>query len=575
MKTKMTKKIFAVLMVMALTLSMAVTAFAADNGKGSLTISGTKGKQVDIYQMFSATWKDNAPAGTIIEPEDIVAYTLNSDWEAFFNKELVDANVYTAATLPTGTALSDAAYTYVSNFRSELDNSIDQFAINQFAQRASQYALAVKDYSTGTALTATKTVTAESNTGDTVTFSNVDAGYYLVIPKGAVSKVDTDDNIRKNATLVNVPAADNATLAIKGQYPTIDKKADGEDNNTAKVGDDVTFTLESAVPDMSDYATYKFSFVDTMSNGLTFKPYATDDTTTPPTVIKPVYVTIGGKEIPLNDASATPPVTTGYTFSESIVSGKTQLTIAFNNLKEVKTVNNEAVNMDDTIIVTYKATVNSNAVIGTAGNDNSAHVEYSNNPQDSNETTPSTGDTSKVYTYEVELDKYTGTYGAEATRLAGATFEIRPTADGTPIKLVSTGTNDEYRVATQEQINDASVTKYPSVTTPNNGKIKIKGLAANTVYYLVETAAPTGYNKLAEPVTVEIKVTNNDYENPSYVVNSDTNNANSTGAVPVKNESGTLLPVTGGIGTIGLTVLGVGVVIFGFVFTSKKKKKAE
>lgn len=545
MKTKLTRKIFAVLMVMALTLSMAVTVFAADNGKGTLKISGKdlKDKTVNIYQMFSLRWKDNDPTATTIGDEDLLAYDLNSNWEEFFQSEL--------SSTKTGVALSDDAYAYVS--------ALTTANIDAFAKKASQYALAIQDYSSRSPLTATKTSVGTFNSTtnkEEVTFSDVDAGYYLVVPNGSVSKNG------KNATLVNVPVAGNETLDFKGQYPTVDKKVDSQDNNSAKVGDTVTFTLESEVPDMSDYSDhtkYKFSFVDTMSEGLT---YITDS----------VSVKIGGKD-----------VTAGYTVNaETVETNKTRLTVAFADLKEVKNADNEAITPGQKIVVTYSVKINDKAVIGTTGNENKAHVVFSNDPKNEASTDTSTDDTSKVYTYEVELDKYTGTYGTSATRLAGAVFEVKYTANGTAVPLVSTGT-DKYRIATAEEIANDAINKVTQVTTPASGKITIDGFSAGTgagtTYYFEEVAAPIGYNKLAAPVEVTISVQNGadgkpDYTKPYYKVGIGAAQENNK-VVPVENNTGTLLPTTGGIGTIGLTVLGVGVVIFGFVFTSKKKKKAE
>ena len=106
------------------------------------------------------------------------------------------------------------------------------------------------------------------------------------------------------------------------------------------------------------------------------------------------------------------------------------------------------------------------------------------------------------------------------------------------------------------------------VTTGADGKITIKGLKAGT-YYLHETIAPTGYNKLKKPIKIEIIVTGEAYTTPSYKVN-DKDNADNT--IKVENVKGVMLPETGSIGTIGLTALGVAVVLLG-VFAPRKKKK--
>ncbi len=99
----------------------------------------------------------------------------------------------------------------------------------------------------------------------------------------------------------------------------------------------------------------------------------------------------------------------------------------------------------------------------------------------------------------------------------------------------------------------------------------INGLKAGT-YYLHEIAAPEGYNKLAKPVTITITETSGEGGTGvtvSYKVDNGEVSADST--IKVENKTGSMLPSTGGIGTIGLTILGVCVVAFG-VLTPKKKK---
>lgn len=109
---------------------------------------------------------------------------------------------------------------------------------------------------------------------------------------------------------------------------------------------------------------------------------------------------------------------------------------------------------------------------------------------------------------------------------------------------------------------------YPAHKFDGTGKINIKGLKAGT-YYLHETIAPTGYNKLKKPIKIEITVTN-DYTAPSYKV--DEADQNTSNIIKVENVKGTMLPETGSFGTIGLTILGVAVVLLG-VFAPKKKKE--
>ena len=92
-------------------------------------------------------------------------------------------------------------------------------------------------------------------------------------------------------------------------------------------------------------------------------------------------------------------------------------------------------------------------------------------------------------------------------------------------------------------------------------------------YYLHEVEAPAGYNKLTAPVEIVIDVTSEgaSYETPIYTISGEANDNAGDSTVAVQNNSGTMLPETGSIGTIGLTALGIGVVLAG-IFLPRRKK---
>lgn len=210
---------------------------------------------------------------------------------------------------------------------------------------------------------------------------------------------------------------------------------------------------------------------------------------------------------------------------------------------------------------------------------------YSNDPG-TEETGTSIPDTTKTYTYDIQVHKYAT--GDDTGYLAGATFILSasetlagtPTApdyeDANAIKLV--GSDGTYRVA---KADDPVTQTY--FTTNDTGNITINGLKAGT-YYLHEVDAPDGYNKLTEPVKVEIKVTGEEgadpapsYDTPVYVISIDNVAQPSTNSnvVGIENKSGAMLPETGGIGTIGLTVAGVAVVLLGIFLPRRKKKNGK
>ena len=86
----------------------------------------------------------------------------------------------------------------------------------------------------------------------TATFTDLDYGYYVVAVPGATLANASG----QYATLVSVDST-NVNTDIKGDLPTVDKKVQvdgtGKDATDAKIGDTLTFTLTSTIPDMSAY----------------------------------------------------------------------------------------------------------------------------------------------------------------------------------------------------------------------------------------------------------------------------------------------------------------------------------
>ena len=288
---KLVSRFMAVLMAMTMILSMSMTAFAAEDPKGTLTVNNTvAGKTLDLYQIFTAT-----------KSGDNVAYTLNSAYEGFFQSKISDASKL------TGEALSEAAYNYVK----------EQVGTNGEAETAKTFAKDVLGWilDSNNNITATKTVdTAATST----VVSDLAYGYYLVYPKGATDTSAAPGNqaYKSAASLVNVTG--DTSINMKSNYPTVDKKLVstqtpgnnsitvngilnpswesvhqgvlGEDDENAPedtiaprgaadekkagdfaIGDTVTYQLTSKVPDMTGYNSYTFKFTDTLSKGLDLK----------------------------------------------------------------------------------------------------------------------------------------------------------------------------------------------------------------------------------------------------------------------------------------------------------------
>lgn len=527
------KKVFAAAAAIATVFGLAATTVATANaagGNATLTVS-TKdakfaGKTVNAYKMFSATVSSDGGA---------VSHTLNDAWKPFFKNsvgltDVTDANV------------NDKANDYVSKLKDS--------ALTAFAAKASNWAQNTANSITADA-TATVSKIAATDGKYTATFTGLDYGYYVVAVPGA-TVADTNSQY---ATLVRVHST-TVSVDIKGALPTVDKKVQvdgtGKDATDAKIGDTLKFTLTSTIPDMSAYNTYTFNFKDTLSKGLTFGQV---------------------DSVKVGDTALT--TDTDYTVATAPAdNGKTLLTVTMKNFK------NQQANVGKKITVTYTATLNKDAVVGGAGNVNSATIQYSNNPS-TNGTGESEPSKVRVFTYGFTVDKYTGkNYDDTATRLAGAEFTLAPKndTDSTAISFVQVNagnatTNAVYRVA---KAGETATTT--TITTPANGKVDFQGLK-NGEYTLTETKAPAGYNKLASAIGVRVDGQNNGTDTTNATVTITYNNDNgsvydqtaSNGVIPVQNKSGVVLPGTGGMGTIAFTVIGVLVIALGVAWTLKRK----
>lgn len=566
------KRAAAMLLAVVLSLCLAVTAFAADTVQdtGTLRVTGSglyipgegeaaKGKNVTAIRMFTA----RATEAATHNPNTFDSYVLENKWEGFFKQDEIFNAMKAAGATTVSTAndldsaaLSDAAVAYINTLLSETTTTKGTTLV-EFAHKAQKWVRSDEHKAdfTDNVLKFTSTATPVSGDTDktkgTATFSGLTAGYYLVFPEGG----STGDNSRgTDAILVNVPKNGGVTeQTIKSTFPTVDKKVqtteggNPTDNGTAQVGDTVTFKLTAKVPDMTDYDKYTFKFIDKLSDGLEF-------------VADSVEVNIANNKITAG----------ANTYSATYEDTTKTLTVAFDDLKNVVKNGTDKVATDDEIVVTYKAKITKDAVTTNPAK-NTVYLEYSNNPG-TDELGKSNPDESKVYTYDINIFKfYKGEENAE-TALANATFKLTASEESTSeaIKLVAEADGKTYHVADAKELEDTSVTKVTEVTTGADGKITIKGLKAGT-YYLHETIAPTGYNKLKKPIEIKIDVTNNDYTKPSYTVNGTPNKANDS-TIKVENVKGVMLPETGSIGTIGLTALGVAVVLLG-VFAPRKKKK--
>lgn len=541
------KRAAALVLAVMLSLCLSLTAFAATETFGTLTVTGKglTGKTVTAIRMFTANVNDGEEG----KFNGFDSYSLEDAWLGFFKDASRIEAVKTAGMItddnPSNQDMKDAAVAYVKN--------LNETQLATLAHEAQKWVRDAQHKASFSDLTKTSEAAIADSTDSTkgvATIANLTSGYYLVFPEmgstgNAISKDDTTAR-GTDAMLVNIPKNKGNTAAtIKSTYPTVDKKVqttggDFKTDGNAQIGDKVTYQLTATVPDMTDYDKYTFKFVDTLTKGLSY-------------VDNSVSVKVGDTAI-----------TTGYTATYDAES-KT-LTVAFEDLKTTNKGENATVAAGDVITVTYNAYITADAAV-TDPATNKVHLEYSTNPDGSGkgESTPSE---SKVYTYPIEIFKFYKDGGTEKG-LANATFKLSISEDSTAAGIVlvkDTTAENSYHVKGEGETSTTT-----EVTTPDGGEITIRGLKAGT-YYLHEITAPTGFNKLTHPVKIEITADENDQSKATYKINNEANTGANSHQVKVENMKGTMLPETGSFGTIGLTILGVAVVLLG-VFAPKKKKE--
>ena len=355
----------------------------------------------------------------------------------------------------------------------------------------------------------------ETATGTTVKFTDLTLGYYLVDTSlGSLCSLDT--------------TAPSVTIKEKNSDTTIEKKivaAGGGmvDSNSAGIGDTVNFSITITVKD-GDPKGYVLH--DKLS-GLKFDSAS-------------LKVARGGTALTLN---------THYTLDTTPEDGDSF---------DVKFIDG-ILKTNDVVVVTYSAKVAADAAIAGAGNTNKAKLEYNGKHSTEEKTT--------TYVWKLNVHKYTLDSTNNEVALSGAKFVL----------YRMDGADKKYATLTSNKITGWTTEKSSAtlLVTPDSGDILIEGLNEGT-YYLEETEAPAGYNKLTEPIEVEITATASSTsvsEAVKYKNLSGTSYAPATDAtVKVLNKAGTQLPSTGGIGTTLFYVIGGGLMAVAAVLLVAKKR---
>ena len=509
---KSIKRIIALLLTAVMTMTMSVTAFAA-NTNCSLTVNvkeegqDLKGQTINLYKLFDlSTSKSDGKTNYAYTVNKATGYKAALD--SALGKSCTTDEEYAKAVLELGANNSE---------------KVQKFA-NDFTAAALISNLAV-----------TKTSGKISGSQTAYTFDRLQSGYYLVYVTGGKEI---------QSSLVTVDGTTN-TVNLKTEAPSITKTAD---KATVNIGDVVTYTVKGSIPDTTGYSEYVYKIHDTLSNGLDFVKNASGDALDN---AKEVNVTVAFKDA--SDASTAP----------------TTATIATTNSKNMSLdlsgwVRANQTNKGKKFTVTYYAKVNKDAVVTEK---NKAQLEYGNKPGETTTTTPSEA---KTPTYPLDINK---TKTGSQEKLAGAKFKLysnkgdADAANDNAIKVSAVADKAGHYVVDPT----STTTEFESVASIE-GKgynLHVNGLAAGT-YYLVETEAPAGYNKL----TASIKVTITKTGDTEWTISKDDNKAEEDKIIDVENSTGSILPSTGGMGTIAFAVVAA-ILVFGVAVSFIRDKKRE
>lgn len=402
-------------------------------------------------------------------------------------------------------------------------------------------------------------LTTAAGSANTVTdgkyvISGLAAGYYLVKDQDGSLTGDADAY-----TEYIIKVVTDTTATPKSSVPTVEKKvkdtndstgvtSDWQDSADYDIGDSIPFQLKATLANnVSSYTTYKVVFHDTLSNGLTYNNDA--------------KVYIGGTE------------TNGFTVTATVnADGTTTLTVSCDDVKALGAGNSSV------ITVEYTVKLNENAVLGSADNPNEVYLEYSNNPNKSENGNNETGETPKdvviVFTYKTIINKV----DSENKPLTGAAFKLEKLIKGKDGAAGTWTTVKEFTV-------DETTTSF-TFSGLDDGQ-----------YKLTETKTPAGYNTI-DPIYFVIEATHDvTADAPTLkTLNAYLTDANGNKQTEMKdgesvnidlgtvdltagsitttvvNKSGSELPSTGGIGTTIFYVLGGVLVLAAVVLLVTKKR---
>lgn len=361
---------------------------------------------------------------------------------------------------------------------------------------------------------------SEKAASSIVTFDNLPLGWYLVVSDLTTDAICSIDTTAKEVTIKEKNGAPTVTKEV--EYAS-GSWGEGNDGN---VGDTVNFQTTIYVTDGNPT---NYVLHDQMSNGLAFQTGT---------------ISVKKNDRPFTDYTIETP-TDGCTF-------------------EIK-FNENSLQANDKVVVTYSATINSNAVVGTAGNDNETWLKYGNNGE-------TTHGKTKTYTWKFDILKYFTDSNDTKQYLADVEFVL--------YRKNNTTNTTEYAKFDSNKLSGWTATESDATKLKTNATstVAVEGLDAGT-YFLKETATPVGFNSLTSDVEVQITSSCNKLDGATYTVQYKmVNEEDFTGTddkekvVPIENKRGTTLPGTGGIGTTIFYVVGGGLMAAAAILLITKKR---
>ena len=522
---KKLKKLAALLLAVVMTMAMNMTVFAADAPTYTLTLNGTtEGHTYEAYQIFSGNLNDSTLS--------------NVEWGSGVNS--------------TKTSALLKALKADDTLKATFSDVKDAASVAEALAKASEDDPVAKEFATVVSQYLSKTPTGSENSVKDTTSTAIKglaAGYYLVKDKD-----DSLDTTKQDSyTRFILRVVKDTTANLKNGVPTVTKKVkdtndskansttDWQDSADYDVNDSVPFQITGTMPsNIADYTTYTYKFTDTMTKGLTYnkdaviKVYSGDSDTTGTAVSKDAFT----------EVAATDPTT-----------GVTTVTWTCTNLKAISDANGQAITIDANtkVVVEYSATLNENAVIGAAGNENKVNLTYSNNPNKGSDgnTGKTPDDKNKVFTYKVVVNKV----DQDKQSLAGAAFKLeKKQSDGT-YKEVKSFTAGEETTFKFDRLDDGDY-KLTETTTP---------AGYNTINPIEFTIDATHDTTEDDPQLTEFTVTKID----NFSADKETGSVNAT----IVNKKGSVLPSTGGVGTHMFYVFGGCLVAAAVVLLTLKKRR--